>query len=178
MSAPNSIRHRRFGRPGDGRTVAVAGTVIVWTGLEGWLDALADLSGRARPSAVHFARSSALHRSLSPRDLRDCRDPHVLQRAAGVFDALRRGWSRSPLMPSGRDRAHWAALLVEARNQIDRIARGRPDGPRAKGPRFDPRRLPTDRLLALLQSTPDAGRRAALDAERRRRADADSYRIA
>lgn len=165
------MRHRLFGLAGRGRLVAVPGTVIVWHGLGGWMAALEDLSNRARPCEAHYARSDALYRSLSLDDVRRCRDADALDRAITLFGLLRSAWGCPLLTRPPRDlgRGHFASLQIEAHNQRHRLALGRLDGPRARGPRFDARRIPDARLLALLQRPIDPTRREALEAERRRR---------
>jgi hypothetical protein len=162
---------RSHGFVGRGRLTAVPGTAILWHGLGGWLDALEALARRARPSARHYARADALYRSLRIEDVRGCTCAAVLARAEAVFGQLRRDWSAPILTRPPRDlgRGHFGQLLVEARNQRLRLAQGREDGPRRRNRRFEPGRIPDDRLLVLLQRLPAGDVRDALETERRRR---------
>lgn len=108
---------------------------------------------------------------VSLDDVRRCRDADALDRAVILSGRLRSAWGRPLLTRPPRDlgRGHFASLQIEAHNQRHRLAIGRLDGPRARGPRFDARRIPDARLLALLQRPIDPTRREALEAERRRR---------
>jgi len=149
------------------RTVAVAGTATVWTGLAGWVDAVIRAHRRARPAAAFHARVGRIVRSLAREDVERCRDPAALDAA----EALIRGRPRLLHGPERvLSRAERGDLLVAIHNRRRRLACGHPDAPpRPKGPRLDPARLPDDRLDALIQHHPDLALVERLRAERTRR---------
>jgi hypothetical protein len=161
-----TLRFRVFGRS-QGRVVLLAGTNLAWTGLDGWLAVADELRRRWRPCARSHAQIERHCLGLDVGAIRGCVDLAVLGRADDVLQDMRRGFGRLRWPVHDLDRA--AELRVEVRNQAARVAAGRLGGPRAKGPRLDPRRLPDDRLLVLLQGAADGARRASLDAERRAR---------
>jgi hypothetical protein len=65
-------------------------------------------------------------------------------------------------------RAELGELRVEVRNRLHQLDIGRIE-PRLKGPRFDPSRMPLERIEALIKSHPDMQIVTRLRAERERR---------
>lgn len=151
-------------------TVRVAGTRIAWTGLDGWIEAALRIGAIVRFSRQHYRRCDLLYRSLTIEHIRASQDADALTQAAQLFADGRHGWA-----PSGYSfdhvfsRAELGERIVEAHNQHRRVLAGIGDRRRIKGPRFDPRCLPDDRLAALIQSHPDLEVVKTLRTERARR---------
>lgn len=150
--------------------VRVAGTRIVWRGLQGWLDAVARLNaGAIRASAPNYRRARSLMESLREDHVRDCDDAETLADFENFMRQSRHGAAGLWLDPTRNlDRAGIGIFIVLAANRRRRLAAGPSD--REKGPRFDPSRLPEERLDLLIQSHPDLEIVERLREERRRRA--------
>jgi hypothetical protein len=144
---------RLYGNPGDGRTVYVKGTNIAWHGLGGYVAAVAAEVCPWIASSARYERNRQLYESVQSDDILSCYDPRALADAERLFDHGR--WKRSPSgIGSAIGRERLGALLVEVRNQSTRLSQGR-YRKGVKGARFDPRLIPTDRLLSLIQSHAD-----------------------
>lgn len=149
------------------REVCVPGTRIRFVGLAGWIDHLADLTARPIASSPHYARIAAVARALDLSDIRSCTDLETLERAGEYLTWARQTGKRFTYVLG---RPAIGAMLVEIHNQARRVRSGAHRQPRRRpGPRFDPRLLPDDRLLHLIQTIPDTGRLELLRAERLRR---------
>ena len=144
--------------------------VAPWRGLRPWLVEVDRQLRLMRPSTQLYARFNAHARLLTAERLRTSRDAAAVEEAACrldearggaglVFHDLDRVWTRAEL----------GTLLVEARNRARLLALGR-HAPKPKGPALDPRKLPDDRLEALIQTHRDVQVVDALRAERLRRA--------
>lgn len=140
-----------------------------WRGVAVWHAELDQQSAIMRPRRPLYHRFDQTARQLTTDRIRACRDAPAIARLVDRLSAAR--------YPSGSlhdldrvwTRAELGALLVEATNRRTLLAMGR-DRPRAKGPVFDPRRLPDDRLDYLIQTHRDLSLVDALREERRRRA--------
>jgi ParB family transcriptional regulator, chromosome partitioning protein len=149
----------------------IRGTKLSYASLAEWLVLVDRIGGRIRCSRAHYDRCRRLYRSLSIGDIRSCRDIFALAACEQLFDR-----ARGPAdIPCGRGlqremtRCEIGALLVETRNRLDALRSGRADRPRAKGPRFDPARIPDAALNRLIQRHPDLATVERLRAERNRR---------
>lgn len=136
--------------------------------LRGWLLEVDRQARAMRASTPAYRRFEGHARRLTPTAIRASRDAPAVgelerrlraARYPGVeLHGLDRVWTRAEL----------GQLIVEATNRRRQLAAG--DVQRAKGPALDPRRLPDDRLAALIQRHRDATLVEALRAERQRRA--------
>lgn len=148
-----SATSRTYGKPGDGRPVYVPDTKITWHGLEGYVDAVTAEVRYWKASSYHYNRNHRLYGSITVEDISSCYDQVALSQAAKLFDHGR--WQRSPSgIGASLGRKKLGALLVECRNQSERLAKGI-TRKRVKGPKLDPTRIPTSRLLVLIQQHQD-----------------------
>lgn len=144
---------RTYGKPGDGRPVYVPDTRITWHGLGGYVDAVNAEVCSWKASTYRYNRNDRLYRSITVEDITSCYDQVALGKGAKLFDHGR--WERSPSgIGSSLGRETMGALLVECRNQSERLAKGI-TRKRVKGPELDPTRIPTTRLLVLIQQHQD-----------------------
>jgi hypothetical protein len=149
----------------------VRGTNISYRSLAEWVDLVYRIGSRIRPSRAHYRRCRALYRSLGIGDLRHSRDIIALEACERLFERARQAGD----VPAGRGlqreftRAEIGTLLVETRNRLEALRNGRADRPRARGPRFDPARIPDAALDRLIQQHPDLEIVDRLRAERNRR---------
>ena len=151
------------------RRVVVEGTDLIWTGLGQWIDRVLDIGAQIRPAATHYRRCRLLFDSLLDRDISMTFNDNALRRAEALLDSERRGgvlfhgpfreWSRAELARR--------LQLVRARRAALQLGRG--VSPKIKGPRFDPRLLPDDRLDSLIQRHADISVVDMLRSEKRRR---------
>jgi hypothetical protein len=150
---------------------SVRGTNLGYASLAEWLALVTRIGGRIRPSRSHYDRCGRLYRNLRAGDIRCSRDVAALEGCESLFDRARGAGD----VPAGRGlqrvltRAEIGALLVETRNRLDALRSGRADRPRAKGPRFDPTRIPDAALERLIQQHPELQTVDRLRGERRRR---------
>lgn len=138
------------------KPLKVAGTNVVWAGLAGWIEATLRVGMICRMSRPHYRRCSLVYRSLTIEHIRASQDAEALNRAAKLFVKGKHG--REPFYYSLDhvfSRAELGERIVETRNQHARVLAGIGERSRIKGPRFDPMRLPPDRLEHLIQSHPN-----------------------
>jgi hypothetical protein len=154
----------------------VRGTNLRNASLTEWLALVYRIGGRINCSARHYDRCGRLYRSLCIEDIRFSRDIPALEACERLFHRARGAAD----VPCGRGlqrvftRPEIGTFLVETRNRLDELRSGRADRPRAKGPRFDPARIPDAALQRLIQRHPDLEIVDRLRAERSRRAIADA----
>ncbi len=140
-----------------------------FSSLTAWLAEIDRQGALMRPRSRLYERFDRTARTLTPGRIRRAEDP------VAVAELVRR--LRAARYPGGHDlheldrvwsRAELGVLITEAVNRGRQLAIGRVT-PRPKGPQFDPRRLPDDRLEHLIQHHRDLQVVEALRAERRRR---------
>lgn len=124
-------------------------------GLAVWLALVARRANNVRSCSLSHERARRDYRQINKDMVWKCQNASVLKetRSTLIEGRNRRYPWRYPLSHAF-SRAEFGALIVEIDNQLSWIERGRP-APRAKGPTFDPARIPDDRLNALIQSHPD-----------------------
>lgn len=139
-----------------------------WSTVTDWLAELSRQQARMRASTPHYNRFDRTARWLTAGRIRVIID---YGEAAGLAGLLREARSPSSAL-HGLDRvwsrAELGVLVTEATNRARQLAMGRLTL-RVRGPRFDPARLPDDRLLLLIQRHRDLRVVEALREERRRR---------
>jgi len=107
------------------------------------------------------ARQLTVARITAARDLAAVERVEAMLRAPSIGSGWRDLWRVF-------DRRQLGELVAAATNRARMLRLGRLD-PKPRGPRLDPRRLPDDRLDALIQRHRDLAVVEALRAERRRR---------
>ena len=143
--------------------------VPAFTTLKAWLVEIERQALLMRARSQLYDRFDRTARTLTPVRIRVCEDAESLAVLAERLKTARhpgghalhdldRVWSRAEL----------GVLITEAVNRSRQLALGRVL-PRARGPRFDPRWLPDDRLDHLIQRHPDLDVVEVLRRERRRR---------
>ena len=146
-------------------------TNLSYSSLVEWLALVYRIGGQIRCSRAHYDRCGRLYRSLRIDDIRSSRDIPTLEACERLFNRARGAAD----IPAGRGlqreltRAEIGALLVETRNRLDALRSGRADLQRAKGPRFDPLRIPEAALERLIQQHPNLATVDRLRTERLRR---------
>lgn len=133
------------------RHVALAGTRIEWHGLAGWLDAVYSINGGYRPAAAFYDKARRLYQSLQIQDIWACPDPSIVSELRDLAGHARYG--DAPLrwgLGRAISRPELGTMMVEAENARRRLVSGPRD--REAGPRFDPTRIPDNRLDALIQT--------------------------
>lgn len=140
-----------------------------FTSLAAWLMEIDRQGALMRPRRRLYERFDRTARTLTPGRIRRAEDPVAIADLVGRLRAARYPWGHE-LHDLDRvwSRAELGVLLTEAVNRQRQLAIGRVT-PRPKGPQFDPRRLPDDRLEHLIQHHRDLRIVEALRAERRRR---------
>lgn len=148
----------------------VPGTNLGYSSVAGWIDLVYWVGSYPRASTPHHNRCKWLYRSLTLGDIRNLSDLPTLAKLEHLFDCARY-WDVPSRYGLGRvfKRSELGFLLAETRNRILAVLSGRAEQPRAKGPRFDPQRLPDAALDRLIQRHPDMNVVEELRAERRRR---------
>ena len=152
-------------------TRRVCGTNLTYASLAEWLTLVYRVGGRIEASQRHYRRCRQLYRSLGIGEVRQSQDFAALERCEGLFDQARQAGDVPPGHGLQRvfSRSEIGTLLVEIRNRLDALRRGRADRPRPKGPRFDPAYIPDAALDRLIQQHPDLAIVDRLRAERIRR---------
>lgn len=143
---------------------------LAWEGMGSWVRLIGRLLAVETCASVYFERFDKTARQLTAERIRACRHADDLARVGDMLDEANEARRRCYL--HGLDcvwsKAEFGALRVEVRNRLHQLRIGR-DAPKPKGPRFDPSRLPLDRIEALIQSHPDIRIVEQLRAERARR---------
>ena len=149
----------------------VCGTSLSYASIAEWIDLVYRIGSQIRPSRTHYRRCRALYRSLGIGDLRNSRNIAALEACEQLFESARQAGDTPCGHGLGREftRAEIGMLLVETRNRLAALRSGRADRPRAKGPRFDPARIPDAALERLIQQHSDLETVDRLRAERNRR---------
>lgn len=148
----------------------VEGTNLSWPDLAGWVALVLEVCGHTRASEKAYRRCRLLVWSLTIDDIRTCTDLQALDAAAELFDLERRVGYLQHGPRCVMTRPQIGEYLVECRNQAERLRSGAAFRDRAKGPRFDPQRLPAAALERLIQTHPDMATVETLRSERNRRA--------
>lgn len=174
MSRPHDLfgpipwNPKKLGRRKAGVPVRSRAKPLLSYSLASWIRHIGRLLAVKTCSSNHFDRFDATARQLTAEMIRACRHVEDLKRVekllldartrqtAGYHD-LDRVWSRAEL----------GTLIVETRNRLHLLRIGR--DAKAKGPRWDPRRLPDQALERLIQTHPSIEVVEELRAERRRR---------
>lgn len=140
-----------------------------FTTLAAWLSEIDRQGARMRPRSRLYERFDRTARTLTAGRIRREDNPVAVALLVRRLRAARHPWGHG-LHDLDRvwSRAELGVLLTEAVNRQRQLAIGRV-APRPKGPPFDPRRLPDDRLEHLIQHHRDLQVVEALRAERRRR---------
>lgn len=145
--------------------------VPAWAGPWAWLEEIRRQARVMQCRSGHHRRFEATARQLTAWRIRSAVQcsAAAIEQILPLLEACRRDPGRRLLgeRHCWRD-AELGELLVEARNRLELARLGR-DRARMRGPRFDPTRIPGDRLEHLIQRHPDLAIVDQLRAERARR---------
>jgi hypothetical protein len=159
---PRTVRPQRAYLAWD-RTTSKS---MPWASMASWVRNMNRLFAVATPSSDHYRRVRETARTLTPDRIAECRHDDDLGRCEAMLLHAHDGWLY------GLDRAFTKAergeLLVEVRNRRHHLSLGR-DGPKIKGPRLDPTRMPLDAIERLIQTHRDIAFVDQLRHERLRR---------
>lgn len=143
---------------------------LAWEGMGSWVRQIGRLLAVEQCSSHHFERFDKTARQLTVERIRASRHADDLTRVGIMLDEADQARRRCHLhgLDGVWSKADLGALRVEVRNRLHQLCIGRTT-PKPKGPRFDPSRLPLERLEALIQHHPDTGIVEQLRVERERR---------